>query len=402
MSSKEKTHNGEKTSSKKQVQKTTTENALDTLVQQQPQLPTLIQRAELDPRSLPPRDVLQLQRAIGNQRITRLIQAHTIRRSPIPATSLTSAQTKAAGDDILASTAKDLGYQGDSTDAATLRKYIKVNMGFDTDAELDEFLEERAKPQSLYQKRILDPKNKEDRLLADRLKNLNIPSTLEHEHLEQSAQGGACQAVAAIAGQQLQNVGSLQAVLQSQTPTTAFFKFPSAGALEPYIAHSSQENQDTIHKIIETQNNVYSVQKELHTGDLLPSTEPWANLLLKALHQYLTQLGYGNPDSFEVYIPLQVRKEAASPVKDIVFNVLTAAIGEGKPAKEVAQFKDEELKGKKLQIGHKGHATTLVVRDDGSKIYYDNQLGVEKVFTTVQEFLERKGMNGPETSIIIE
>jgi hypothetical protein len=85
MSSKEKPNHTEKTSSKKQVQKAAIENALDTIAQQQPQLPTLIQRAKLDPASLPSRDVLQLQRASGNRAVSELLsgtEQSAIQRQP--------------------------------------------------------------------------------------------------------------------------------------------------------------------------------------------------------------------------------------------------------------------------------------------------------------------------------
>jgi hypothetical protein len=83
MSSKEQTHN-DRTSSKQRPPKPASEN-LDTLAQQQPHPATIIQRASRDPSSLTPRDVLQLQRTIGNQAVNRLLAGTFNRRRPAPA-----------------------------------------------------------------------------------------------------------------------------------------------------------------------------------------------------------------------------------------------------------------------------------------------------------------------------
>ena len=69
---------------------------LDILAQQQPPLATVIQRARLDPVSLSPRNVPQLQRTIGNRTVRQLL-ARTAQRQLAntgdePATSRLSAQ----------------------------------------------------------------------------------------------------------------------------------------------------------------------------------------------------------------------------------------------------------------------------------------------------------------------
>lgn len=73
MSSKEQKHSNEPGSAKKRSPKSATGNL--NVAQQQPHLTTLIQRAKLDPRSLTPGEVLQLQRLIGNQDVGQLMAA---------------------------------------------------------------------------------------------------------------------------------------------------------------------------------------------------------------------------------------------------------------------------------------------------------------------------------------
>jgi hypothetical protein len=68
VASKEQTHSNDKASPKQRLPKPATES-LDVLAQQQTHPATIIQRARRDPRSLTPRDVLQLQRTIGNQAV---------------------------------------------------------------------------------------------------------------------------------------------------------------------------------------------------------------------------------------------------------------------------------------------------------------------------------------------
>lgn len=71
MPSKEQPYSNDKISSKQRSPKPTTGNL--NVARQQTHPATLIQRAKLDPRSLTPRDVLQLQRTIGNQAVGRLL-----------------------------------------------------------------------------------------------------------------------------------------------------------------------------------------------------------------------------------------------------------------------------------------------------------------------------------------
>ena len=72
MRSKEQTHNSDNAVSKQRLPQSTTQS-LGTLARQQTHPATLVQRAQLDPRSLTPGDVLQLQRTIGNQAVGRLL-----------------------------------------------------------------------------------------------------------------------------------------------------------------------------------------------------------------------------------------------------------------------------------------------------------------------------------------
>lgn len=72
MSSKERAHSNDKASLKQRSSKPTTKN-LGILAQQQTHPATLIQRAELDPSLLTPRDVLQLQRTFGNRAVGKLL-----------------------------------------------------------------------------------------------------------------------------------------------------------------------------------------------------------------------------------------------------------------------------------------------------------------------------------------
>jgi hypothetical protein len=81
MSSKEQTHN-DRTSSKQRSPKPVSED-LDTLAQQQPRPAAIIQRASRDPSSLTPRDVLQLQRAVGNRAVTQLLAKSSGQPRPV-------------------------------------------------------------------------------------------------------------------------------------------------------------------------------------------------------------------------------------------------------------------------------------------------------------------------------
>jgi hypothetical protein len=72
MSAKEQTHSNDTEGAKQRLPKPATEN-LDILAQQQAPA-TLIQQARLNPGSLSPRDVLQLQRTIGNRAVGNVIQ----------------------------------------------------------------------------------------------------------------------------------------------------------------------------------------------------------------------------------------------------------------------------------------------------------------------------------------
>ena len=319
--------------------------------------------------------------------------------TPIPATSLTSLQEEGKS---LYSIAKELGYTGEEGNDAAIKGHIVTAMGADSYEEIKEIIEEQTKSKSKYEKieeETLGPEK------SERLKNLEIPSTLEHEQLKQEPTESACKAVAAIAGQQILDVNLLKSILISQNSDRAVFQFPPATKLDPYIKHSDGPVKTQMEKIKNTQNNTYSVEKVIHKGDLLPTTEPWANLLLKALHQHITKQSILNPDSYEVYILLAgVRNIKDEPTKDINFNVLTGGIGEIGTSAQVSQFSDEELKGKKLLIGHAGHARTLVVRADGSKVYYDNQVGVEEfpANKTVNDILRDKGLQGEGTTFTIE
>lgn len=71
MSTKKQMHNNEIRSSKQRSPKPTAKK-LYQLTQQQIHPATIIQRSRLDPKSLTPQDVLQLQRTIGNQAVGRL------------------------------------------------------------------------------------------------------------------------------------------------------------------------------------------------------------------------------------------------------------------------------------------------------------------------------------------
>jgi hypothetical protein len=84
MSSKEQTQSNDKAGSKQRLPKPDTEN-LDILAQQQTHPATIIQRAGRDPSSLTPRDVLQLQRTIGNQPLQRLLAREAVVSAPVPA-----------------------------------------------------------------------------------------------------------------------------------------------------------------------------------------------------------------------------------------------------------------------------------------------------------------------------
>ncbi len=86
MSSKEQKHGNEKVNSKQRSPKPTTEN-LDILAKQQTHPATLIQRAKFDPRSLTPRDVVQLQHTLGNQAVGKLLSG--VRPRPVIQTKLT-------------------------------------------------------------------------------------------------------------------------------------------------------------------------------------------------------------------------------------------------------------------------------------------------------------------------
>lgn len=72
MSSKEQSHSNDKTNSKQEVARGTTEN-IDVLAQQQTSSNLSVQRAKIAPQSLTPRDVLHLQRKIGNRATGRLL-----------------------------------------------------------------------------------------------------------------------------------------------------------------------------------------------------------------------------------------------------------------------------------------------------------------------------------------
>lgn len=74
MASKEQTHRNDKASSKQESPEPATKN-LDILAEQQTHPATLIHRARLNPGLLTPRDVLQLQRTVGNQATQRVLAA---------------------------------------------------------------------------------------------------------------------------------------------------------------------------------------------------------------------------------------------------------------------------------------------------------------------------------------
>lgn len=78
MSSKEQVYSNDKSSSKQRSPKPVTEN-LHMQAQQQIDSASFIQRAKLNPESLTPRDLLQLQRIIGNQATSQLL-AGTVQR----------------------------------------------------------------------------------------------------------------------------------------------------------------------------------------------------------------------------------------------------------------------------------------------------------------------------------
>ena len=72
MLSNEQTHRNDKESAQQMPEKSATEN-LEIVAQQQTDPAILIQRAKLDPTSLTPGDVMQLQRMVGNQAVGRLL-----------------------------------------------------------------------------------------------------------------------------------------------------------------------------------------------------------------------------------------------------------------------------------------------------------------------------------------
>ena len=78
MSSKGQTHAGDK-DGRKRASKKAAARILDALAPRQARRAALNVRGRLDPRSLTPGDVLQLQRAFGNRAVTRLI-TETARR----------------------------------------------------------------------------------------------------------------------------------------------------------------------------------------------------------------------------------------------------------------------------------------------------------------------------------
>ena len=90
MSSKEQTHDNKKAKTKQQALKPTTEN-VDTLLQQQIQPVTNLQRARANPRSLSSKDILQLQRTIGNKALGQLFeQTGEISSAPVLSISETA------------------------------------------------------------------------------------------------------------------------------------------------------------------------------------------------------------------------------------------------------------------------------------------------------------------------
>jgi hypothetical protein len=77
MPSNEPTYSGNKTDSKHRSAKPAPEN-LDLLAQKQIYPATLVQQAEVSPGTITPGNVLQLQQALGNQAVQRLLGSHTL------------------------------------------------------------------------------------------------------------------------------------------------------------------------------------------------------------------------------------------------------------------------------------------------------------------------------------
>jgi hypothetical protein len=73
MSSKEQTHSNDKATAKQRTPQPNVKD-VDILTQQRTHPATIVQRARLDPGSLFPRDVMQLQYAIGNRAVIQVIQ----------------------------------------------------------------------------------------------------------------------------------------------------------------------------------------------------------------------------------------------------------------------------------------------------------------------------------------
>ena len=119
--SKQQSPGSDKASPKNRAPKPVTEN-LDTLAAQQTHPAAIVQRARLDPRSLTTRDVLQLQRTIGNQAAVRLLAPRAQRQRIQESAPLHGAIIQRALNPGEADTLTDrAGQLGDRLDQIILR-----------------------------------------------------------------------------------------------------------------------------------------------------------------------------------------------------------------------------------------------------------------------------------------
>lgn len=343
-----------------------------------------------------------------NAQVGAVLQTNAAQQpSTVQATSLSGAQRVPKGG--LFALAQQFGFTGDEkAPESEMRDCIIEMMGYEDETpeeaaaenraprtaaqQVDVMVLEQSAPEQLYKPAAHQPD----------MTNLSMPDKLDHEQVKQGAQSGACQGIAPMAGMLLVDPSRLQSLLVSQTPEQATFKFPSAAPLDQFKANSADDTKSAITSIQNAQAQLYQVKKEIHQGDLLPTTEPWANLLLKATHQYIsTCKEFANQDGYDPIIALEVKRTPGGATESITFNLLTGQLGTSLSGAAFDKS-DDELQGKTLQIGHSGHATVLVVGTDGTKTYYDNQNGVTPVKQPVKEFLSSKGMTTDRTTLVTE